>query len=202
MRTSETIADLSAAIAKAQAELKNPPKNKINPHFKSKYADLASILETILPIYAEHGVSIVQGTSITDTGIVVHTRVMKGNEWLESIYPVCQFAAPQAQMSALTYAKRAALQCMGMVCGDDDLDGEDSKTVQTNVAPKKLDAHQSSELLTEILGELKLVDTKDKLLAWAKANQPKKETLIDSHKRRVEAEFALVQESFKGKVAA
>jgi hypothetical protein len=134
MRTSETTGALSDAIAKAQAEIKNPPKNKINPHFKSRYADLPAILETILPIYAKFGIALMQGTTVSDTGIILTTRISFKNEWIESDYPVCQFATPQQQMSALTYAKRAALQVMGLVCGDDDLDGEDSKDVKTNVA--------------------------------------------------------------------
>lgn len=134
MRTSETTGALSDAIAKAQAELKNPPKNKINSHFKSKYADLQAILETILPVYAKFGIAIFQGTRVSETGIILITRVSFKNEWVESEYPVCQFASPQQQMSALTYAKRAALQVSGLVCGDDDLDGEDSKDVKTNVA--------------------------------------------------------------------
>lgn len=153
MRTSETIGALSDAKAKAQAELKNPPKNKTNPHFKSTYADLASILETILPVYAKHGIAVFQGTAVTDTGIVLTTRLSFKNEWIESDYPVCQFATPQQQMSALTYAKRAALQVMGLVCGDDDLDGEDAKDVKTNVnSSKRITAEQVEFLKLLIIG--------------------------------------------------
>jgi ERF superfamily len=146
MRTSEKTGAISDAIAKAQAELKNPPKNKINPHFKSRYADLPAIIETILPIYAKFGISIMQGTGVTDTGIILTTRISFKDEWIESDYPVCPFSTPQQQMSALTYAKRAALQVMGLVCGDDDLDGEDSKDVKTYVAVPKITASQVKEL--------------------------------------------------------
>jgi hypothetical protein len=146
MRTSETTGALSDAIAKAQAEMKNPPKNKINPHFKSRYADLPAILETILPVYAKFGIALMQGTDVTDTGIILTTRISFKNEWIESDYPVCQFATPQQQMSALTYAKRAALQVMGLVCGDDDLDGEDSKDVKTYIAIPKITTDEVKKL--------------------------------------------------------
>ena len=55
-------------------------------------------------------------------------------------------------MSALTYAKRAALQVSGLVCGDDDLDGEDSKDVKTNVAASsKINEQQADRLMTLIV---------------------------------------------------
>jgi len=92
MRTSETTGELTKSITEAQKNPKMPKKNRVNPRFKTGYADLASILETILPMYAAHGVSIIQATDITDVGIILNTRVMKGDEWIESTYPVCQYA--------------------------------------------------------------------------------------------------------------
>lgn len=133
MRFSETTAALNDAVAKARLKIKMPTKNKINPRFNSAYADLAALLDAIVPIYCEHGVTIWQGTSATEYGIMLTTRVSHKNEWMESYYPVCKYDTPQNNKSALTYAKRAGLELAGLVCGDDDLDGEDSKDVKTNV---------------------------------------------------------------------
>ena len=50
MNKSDSIASLAAALAKAQGEMENASKNSQNPHFKSKYADLAEILNTVRPV--------------------------------------------------------------------------------------------------------------------------------------------------------
>jgi len=57
---SESIAALSAALAKAQAEIENASKTANNQHFKSKYADLAEVLNTVRPVMSRHGIAIVQ----------------------------------------------------------------------------------------------------------------------------------------------
>ena len=49
MTTSEQIGDLAAALAKAQAGMKNAVLNKVNPHYRSKYADLAGIRDAVIP---------------------------------------------------------------------------------------------------------------------------------------------------------
>ena len=52
--------ELFAALAKAQGEIENASKNAANPHFKSKYADLAEVLNTIRPTFATNGLSMIQ----------------------------------------------------------------------------------------------------------------------------------------------
>lgn len=185
MKTSETIAALSDAIVKVQAELKNPPKNKVNPHFKSKYADLPAILETLLPVTTKHGVAVYQGTRMTETGIVLVTRLQFKNEWIESEYPVCQFTTAQGQMSALTYAKRAALQVAGLVCGDDDLDGEDSKDVRTNVAAKAITIDKQA-----LINGIRACETPTELDAWLAGNSKSLGALPYPDRRELRAVFA------------
>ena len=50
MQKSDSIAAISAALAKAQHDVENASKNAKNPHFKSKYADLAELLNTVRPV--------------------------------------------------------------------------------------------------------------------------------------------------------
>jgi hypothetical protein len=64
MNKSESIAALAAAMAEAQGEMENASKKSTNPHFKSKYADLAEILNTVRPVLARHGLSVVQFPSL------------------------------------------------------------------------------------------------------------------------------------------
>ena len=56
----ETIKNISTALVKAQAEMSNPKKGSSNPFFKSKYADLNSVREAVLPILNAHGITVLQ----------------------------------------------------------------------------------------------------------------------------------------------
>src|SRR3546814_17485143 len=60
MNTEHATPELFGAIAAAQGEIENASKNAANPHFKSKYADLAAILNTTRPVFAKHGLSLSQ----------------------------------------------------------------------------------------------------------------------------------------------
>src|SRR3546814_15212292 len=58
MNTEHATPELFDAIAAAQGEIENASKNAANPHFTSKYADLAEILNTTRPVFAKHGLSL------------------------------------------------------------------------------------------------------------------------------------------------
>jgi hypothetical protein len=122
VRTSDQINELATALAAAQAEMKNATLNKINPHFKSKYADLAGIRDTVTPALTKHGLAVVQGTDTTDGGIVVVTRLLhKSGQWMESRFPIA-YDKPQTMGSAYTYARRYSLSAMCSISADEDDD--------------------------------------------------------------------------------
>jgi hypothetical protein len=122
VRTSDSINELATALAAAQAEMKNAALNRINPHFKSKYADLAGIRDTVTPALTKHGLAVVQGTDTTDGGIVVVTRLLhKSGQWIESRFPIA-YDKPQTMGSAYTYARRYSLSAMCSISADDDDD--------------------------------------------------------------------------------
>jgi hypothetical protein len=138
MKTSDTIDQIATALAAAQAEMKNATMNKVNPHFKSRYADLAGIRDTVIPSLSKHGISVAQMTAVTDTGLTVATRLMhKSGQWLESTYPV-SYDKPQAMGSAITYARRYSLSAICCISADDDDDANaaNDKAVE---APKAYD---------------------------------------------------------------
>ena len=143
MRTSASTAILDAAVSKAQANLKNPPKNKMN-HFKSAYADLASILETILPVYTAQGISINQIPYSDERGTWITTRIAKDGEFITSDYFVCAPMPQQKIASETTYAKRIVLQSMLACCGDDDDDG--GAPVQSEKKDPLITEEQQKEL--------------------------------------------------------
>lgn len=122
MRTSENIDQLATALAAAQAEMKNAKLNKQNPHFKSKYADLAEIRDTVTPALSKHGIAVVQGTDAGDSGLVVFTRLVhKSGQWIESRFPIA-YDKPQTMGSAYTYAKRYSLAAICNIAADEDDD--------------------------------------------------------------------------------
>ena len=126
MNTSQEISELAGGLAAAQGEIKNPAKNRTNPHFKSKYADLADGLDAIRPVLSKHGLSFVQVTEVDGESILLRTRLMhKSGQWIEGVYPVARIgnATHQAIGSSLSYAKRYALFSLVGVHGDEDDDG-------------------------------------------------------------------------------
>jgi hypothetical protein len=126
MNRSEQINELAAALAKAQAAMKNPTFDKANPHFKNKYASLASIRDAVIPILAKEGIAVMQWLSSEENCIRCETVLShNGGQWASETLaiPVARTDA-QGFASAATYAKRIGLQSAICVTGDEDDDGE------------------------------------------------------------------------------
>lgn len=120
---SETIGELAAALAKAQADITGALKDSSNPFFKSKYADLASCWEACRKQLSANGLAVIQTTTYTDNGLMLTTTLAHSSgEWMKGEMPVLtKDASPQAQGSGLTYARRYALAAIvGLAQIDDD----------------------------------------------------------------------------------
>src|SRR5438552_10765183 len=152
-RSSQSIASLAAALAKAQAELINPEKSLVatirgdgprGTEQTFRYAPLSSGLDIVRKILGQHEIATVQTTSIDQTaGIINLTTVLAhaSGEWIASDWPVCaisETAAPHRMGAALTYARRYALFTLVGIAGEDDLDAPDlnAPTVPTSGAEK------------------------------------------------------------------
>jgi len=125
MNKSESIKELATALAKAQGELSNASKSSANPFFKSKYADLAEVLNTVKPVFSPLGLSVTQMPSFTDGVVSVETVLMHSSgEWMSSIIsaPVGKQDA-QGVGSAITYCRRYSLAAVAGIAQEDD-DGE------------------------------------------------------------------------------
>jgi ERF superfamily len=141
-RSSESIACLAAALAKAQAELTNPEKSLVatirpngpgEPERSFRYAPLSSGLDIVRKTLGQHEIATVQTTAIDQTvGIVNLTTVLahSSGEWIASDWPVCfisETATPHRMGAALTYARRYALFTLVGIAGEDDIDAPDLK---------------------------------------------------------------------------
>jgi hypothetical protein len=138
-RSSESVAAIATALAKAQIELSNPEKAMIGTIHDTRtdsqrnfrYASLANGLDIIRKVLGSQQIAVTQTTDIDRsngtinlTTLLVHTS----GEWISSDWPVCQLSetsAPRRMGAALTYARRYALFTMVGIAGEDDLDAPD-----------------------------------------------------------------------------
>ncbi len=139
-RSSETVAALASALAKAQAELVNPEKS-LTATIRSgrpgeadrsfRYAPLASGLDIVRKTLGQHEIATVQTTAVDQAAGMVNLTTMLAHasgEWIASHWPVCSIsdmASPQRMGTALTYARRYALFTLVGIAGEDDLDAPD-----------------------------------------------------------------------------
>jgi hypothetical protein len=139
-RSSDTIATIAAALAKAQVELTNPEKSLVatirSPFPREgdrsfRYAPLSSGLDIVRKSLGRHEIATIQSTDIDkDAGLLRLTTVLAhaSGEWISSEWPVCQItdiASAQRMGAALTYARRYALFTLVGIAGEDDLDAPD-----------------------------------------------------------------------------
>ena len=123
-RSSDTIATIAAALAKAQVELTNPEKSLIGTtrspfpreaHRAFRYASLSSGLDIVRKSLGRHEIATIQSTEIDkEAGLLRLTTILahSSGEWVSSEWPVCQItdiASAQRMGAALTYARRYAL---------------------------------------------------------------------------------------------
>jgi len=122
MNKSESIKEIATALNKAQAEMSGAKKKAANPFFKSKYADMTSVVDAVRIPFCENGLSYSQFPIFEDGKVGVETILMHSSgEWISSILllPMTK-QDPQAAGSAITYAKRYALQGIAGVPSEDD----------------------------------------------------------------------------------
>lgn len=126
LTSSPTIGALAAALAKAQGAMRAAAKDAENPHFRSKYADLASVLDACREPLAANGLAVIQLPEDAGPGRVAIRTVLAhaSGEYVATVVsaPLGQQTA-QAIGSALTYLRRYSLSAVVGVAPDDD-DGE------------------------------------------------------------------------------
>lgn len=145
MKYSESLANIATALAKVQAEIKNPIKNQINKGVQGapKYANLEDTLQDyVRPICSKHGISVYQSIKSDETGRVGVCTVLvhESGEYIESDYVFCDIVIPtngsgkkiltegQATGVCITYLRRYSLNAALGINGDKDTDGSYSDT--------------------------------------------------------------------------
>src|SRR5215471_4121665 len=153
-RSSETVAALASALAKAQAEIVNPEKSLTaiirtgragDGERSFRYAPLSSGLDIVRKTLGQHEIATLQTTAIDQTAGMVNlttTLAHASGEWIASDWPVCPIAEtanPQRTGAALTYARRYALFTLVGIAGEDDLDAPDLCDGSASLLPSAVD---------------------------------------------------------------
>ncbi len=164
MNQSEDIKDLVSALAKAQAKMKPAIFNKVNPHFKNRYADFTSCIDACRQPLADNGLAIMQYCETINEKLMLVTMLAHvSGQWMKSFFPlVSSQNTSQAIGSAMTYAKRYSLSAMiGIVADDEDDDGEASMP-QNKVVNGRLEKLRKIDAILD-------QNCKSKIYSWLKS---------------------------------
>jgi hypothetical protein len=121
---------INASLVKALSELTNLAKDKVNPHFKSRFTSLDAILDATRPVLAKHGLALSQEPVFEDGMAGVVTRIIHtSGESRESklILPLRDQSA-QGVGSAISYARRYSAAAVLGIASDEDDDGQQAST--------------------------------------------------------------------------
>jgi hypothetical protein len=165
---------LFKAIAAAQGEFTTVDKSASNPHFKSKFAPLDSIIEMIRPILPKHGLSVVQFTDIPESGngVIIETIIThdSGQYISGRLFMPTVKQDPQGYGSSITYGRRYALGAALGIVSDEDVDGNQAEGTerQTRAQQKSqeggtgAEGTQSADIITP--NQVKMLHAKIKAM--------------------------------------
>jgi hypothetical protein len=124
---------IATALVKAQKAFGPALKTATNPHFRSRYADLAACVEAVMDGLNSNGIALVQQLSESDTGVIVETVfIHESGEMLNcgKLHVPAVKHDPQGYGSALTYARRYSLMAACGIAPEDDDDNAASRKVE------------------------------------------------------------------------
>jgi ERF superfamily len=166
MSQSENINELATALSKAQGEMQAAIKDKVNPFYKSAYADLGSVWDAARPVLSKYGLCIMQTTEITaDKTIMVTILAHTSGQWVKSYLPLNPTKNDSQGMgAAITYLRRYSLSAiMGVVCDEDD-DGETASGRGKNNTPAQTSAQATlNPVAVEKIGKAEVTALNDLL---------------------------------------
>jgi hypothetical protein len=156
------------ALSAAQAEMGPVVKGAVNPHFRSKYADLADVMQVALPALNKHGIAAWHSTVIADGTTMMRTTLSHGESDTHINCDVPLIVAKndmQGMKSATTYAKRIGIESLTGIAPEDDDGNAAAKAAPKQEAPKPI----SEKLFTDIKALIEETATdEDKFCAFFK----------------------------------
>jgi hypothetical protein len=162
-----------AAFVKAQKSFSPALKTSVNPHFKSRYVDLAGCVEAVIDALNDNGIALIQRTSESDSGVIVETvMIHESGESLEcgKLHVPAAKQDPQGYGSALTYARRYSLMAACGIAPEDDDGNAASATRQTK-------AEKAPDFTAEITKLRGCASISALSIAWSKLDKGAQHTL-------------------------
>jgi hypothetical protein len=201
---------LAKAMARAQGDLGPVLKDKTNPAFKSKYADLGAVLEAILPALNRAGLSLIQSPSY-DGSLVGVTSVLlhESGEWMEATLHMKPVKMdPQGIGSCITYARRyAALAIAGAAPEDDDANAASGavdrgqRVVKVDVGPVDMPSGMTNRDAKDLHGKLargiENCGSLDALKSWSNAWREQLDELPEDYAEDLRGQYARKRDELK-----
>jgi hypothetical protein len=144
--------NIASALVKAQRGFAPALKTSTNPHFRSKYVDLAGCVEAVVDSLNAAGIALIQRTSEDSTGVTVETVfVHESGEMLEcgKLHVPAAKQDPQGYGSALTYARRYSLMAACGIAPEDD-DGNAASRVKVSATKTDLVPTNRLSMLADV----------------------------------------------------
>jgi hypothetical protein len=190
MKTSDTLKEIAVALRDAQVDMKFAVKDSTNPHFKSRYADLGSVIDAVKDSLNLNGIVFIQTPSPSDDGkLHLTTRLLHSSgEWIEDT-AVCplQKNDPQGYGSALTYLRRYSLSA---ICGlyQDDDDGEATRMNPQDYIKKIQSSNSLQELQKNFASIFPEIKNDSALTKAVVAEKDKMKIMFDDRRMENEVE--------------
>ena len=188
---------MTEALCAVRPHIRNARLDKTNPHFKSKYASLAAVLEAIAP-FADYGIAVNETTGYDAEGrFVLTTQLSHKGEKVVCVFPLPENLDSQKMGSALTYARKFSLSTLCGISGDEDDDGEanrGAKGAHKKPPVKKAiihDAVEPSQRAMDFMEAIRGCKSTEDLKAWANIPAVKSDL-----KGMPDVQAALVRETY------
>jgi len=155
---SENVNELFAALAKAQGEMPKAEKSSSNPFYKSKFADLASVVNASRPTLSKYGLAVNHITTIDENGKTVMFCLLghSSGQWMSGTYPLNPVKDdPQGMGSAFSYAKRYTYGGITGVVASDEIDDDGAAASGTEVKEKKKSPFSNAALRNKFVDNVK-----------------------------------------------
>ena len=149
MITSEQIDQIAPALLAAQKEINNASKDAKNPHFRSSYASLGSVIEAVKEPLNRQGIAVLQSLSEGNDGLYLSSRLLHtSGQWIEdTAFTPLPKADPQGVGSATTYLRRYSLAALLCITQEDD-DGNAARPTTPQAAPKVAAVAKSNTIIS------------------------------------------------------
>lgn len=194
--TDKTHKNIASALAAAQSQMGKALKDSKNPHFKSTYADLSSVVGACMPALNANGIAVVQPFTDDESGRYIKTILVHGDsgETLECRVPlIVNKNDMQGFGSAATYARRYGLMAMAGIAPEDDDGNAAAKAPPRDEAPAKPDPKAITAAMSAMFAAVDIDALKAAFMALPPAVKSNQEVIDAKDARKAELDIASKQ---------